>query len=261
MHRIADMTVGYEPDEDSHDHGSQRRRRCCLTSRLLDDGWRVALVSRNSKTLTAHENAYVIDADVSTEGGAALAVEVARSALGCTPCGLAHCAGNSLIASIGRTREAEYRQVMATNLDSAFFTLKAWIAARVLDGGSGSAVLFSSVAAATGISSHVAIAAAKAGVESLVRSLAADHSHQHIRFNAISPGLMRTPTTARLLGSERSASQAAAQYPLGRHGEAEDAAALSLFLLSDQSAWITGQVIGLDGGFSAVRPLVRSSVS
>ena len=230
-----------------------------LTLQLLGDGWRVALVSRGNQTFPAHENAYLIEADVSTESGAILAMEAARSALGTAPGGLAHCAGNSLIASIGRTRESDYRQVMATNLDSAFFTLKAWVAARTLDGGNGSAVLFSSVAAATGIANHVAIAAAKAGVESLVRSLAADHSHQSLRFNAIAPGLMRTPMTARLLGSERSAHQAAAQYPLGRHGEAEDAAALAMFLLSDQSSWITGQVIGLDGGFSAVRPLVRVS--
>ncbi len=230
-----------------------------LASKLLDEGWRVALVSRGNKTFSSSENACLIDADVSTEAGAALAVHAAQSALGAAPNGLAHCAGNSFIAPIGRTRESDYRQVMAANLDSAFFTLKAWVAARTLDGGNGSAVLFSSVAAATGIGSHVAIAAAKAGVESLVRSLAADHSHQSLRFNAIAPGLMRTPMTARLLGSERGAHQAAAQYPLGRHGEAEDAASLALFLLSDQSSWITGQVIALDGGFSAVRPLVRAS--
>lgn len=230
-----------------------------LASRLLADGWRVALATRGNRTFPSRENAYLIEADVSTEAGANFALEAARSALGVCPWGLAHCAGNSLIASIGRTRESDYRNVMMSNLDSAFFTMKAWVAGRALDGGGGSAVLFSSVAAATGIANHAAIAAAKAGVESLARSLAADHSHQSLRFNAIAPGLMRTPMTTRLLGSERSTSQAAAQYPLGRHGEAEDAAALAMFLLSDQSSWITGQVIGLDGGFSAVRPLVRTS--
>lgn len=232
-----------------------------LASRLLEDGWQVALVSRGSKTFASHENAHVIEADVSTEAGAVLALHAARAALGASPFGLAHCAGNSVIASIGRTRESDYRDVIATNLDSAFFTLKAWVAARVLDGGGGSAVLFSSVAAATGIANHAAIGAAKAGVESLARSLAADHSHQSLRFNAIAPGLMRTPMTERLLASERSANQAAAQYPLGRYGEADDAAALAAFLLSDQSTWITGQVVGLDGGFRAVRPLVRISTS
>jgi NAD(P)-dependent dehydrogenase (short-subunit alcohol dehydrogenase family) len=64
--------------------------------------------------------------------------------------------------------------------------------------------------------------------------------------------------TERLLNSESAARQVAAQYPLGRFGEPEDAAALAAFLLSPEAAWITGQVIGLDGGFSATRPYVKS---
>ena len=89
------------------------------------------------------------------------------------------------------------------------------------------------------------------GIEGLVRSLAADFSASGLRVNAIAPGLMRTPATERLLSNEAAAKGIAAQYPLGRHGEAADAAALAALLLSDAGSWISGQVIGLDGGFGA----------
>lgn len=232
-----------------------------LAARLRDDGWRIALVGRRMSAEPVAGGTLAIEADVSTEAGALHAIEAAREAFGAAPFALAHCAGSSHIGSIERTGESDYRNVMAANLDSAFFTLKAWVAALAREGLPGSAVLFSSVVAASGVANHAAIAAAKAGVESLARSLAADYSTKGIRFNAIAPGLMRTPMTTRMLASERSVQQVAAQYPLGRHGEAADAAALAAFLLSDQAGWITGQVIGVDGGFSAVRPLVRPTTA
>ena len=88
--------------------------------------------------------------------------------------------------------------------------------------------------------------------------MAADFSGIGLRVNCIAPGLMRTPMTTRMLANDASVKQVSAQYPLGRHGEVTDAAALAAFLLSDAAGWITGQVIGLDGGFSAVRPYVKA---
>jgi NAD(P)-dependent dehydrogenase (short-subunit alcohol dehydrogenase family) len=69
---------------------------------------------------------------------------------------------------------------------------------------------------------------------------------------------MRTPATERILANESAAKAIAGQYPLGRHGEADDAAALGAFLLSSDASWINGQVIGLDGGFLAVRPYLKA---
>ena len=112
--------------------------------------------------------------------------------------------------------------------------------------------------AATGVANHAAIAAAKGGVEALARALAADYSQLGLRVNCIAPGLTRSPMTQRMLANEASVKQVVAQYPLGRHGEPEDAAALAAFLISDSANWITGQVIGLDGGFGAVRPYVKA---
>ncbi|MCE3003794.1 MAG: SDR family oxidoreductase [Xanthomonadaceae bacterium] len=229
-----------------------------LALRLAADGWRLAVVSRDAARLDGVPGAPIV-ADVSTVEGAATALQAASAALGAVPARLAHCAGNTLIAPIARTREAQYREVMAANLDSAFFTLQAWLGALATAKQPGAAVLFSSVVAGIGVANHAAIAAAKGGIEALVRSLAADVSAAGIRINAIAPGLMRSPMTERLVANEAAAKQVAAQYPLGRHGEsAGDGAAAAAWLLSDDAGWITGQVLGLDGGFSAVRPFVKA---
>lgn len=115
----------------------------------------------------------------------------------------------------------------------------------------GSVVLFSSVAVSSGFPQHASIALAKGGVEGLTRSLAAELSPR-VRVNAIAPSLTRTPLASSLLQNESMATGIAKAHPLGRLGEAEDAAALAQFLLSDASSWITGQVIGLDGGRGSI---------
>lgn len=227
-----------------------------LARRLKKDGWRRLLASRDLGKLDPALGGGIV-ADVSTEAGAVLAIEAASQAFGQVPDAVINCAGSTLIAPISRTSEKQYRGVLAANLDTAFFTAKAYATALSAARQGGALVLFSSVVAGTGAANHAAIAAAKGAVEALTRSLAADFSGIGLRVNCIAPGLLRTPMTARLLATEAGARQLAAQYPLGRHGEADDAAALAAFLVSSDAAWITGQVIGVDGGFSAVRPLVK----
>ena len=221
-------------------------------------GWRLALACRDASVL-GEISAEALSADVSTEEGARAALDFATARFGRVPDAVANCAGSTLIAPLARTTGAQYRAVMSANLDTAFFVSRAYAAAATQAKQPGSLLLFSSVVAGTGVANHAAIAAAKGGVEALVRALAADFSSSGLRVNAIAPGLTRTPMTARFLGNEASQRQVCAQYPLGRHGEAADAAALAAFLLSPEAGWITGQVIGLDGGFSAVRPPVKVS--
>lgn len=230
-----------------------------LAERLRARGWRLALVTREAARVREQEGDLVIEADVGTEQGAEWAMERACHAFGAPPTAVAHCAGAVLVAPLARTSEAQYRQCLSANLDSAFFVSKAYAPRVQKAGQGGSLLLFSSVAAGIGVANHAAIAIAKGGVEGLVRALAADFSASGLRVNAIAPGLMHTPATARMLSSEASAKAIKAQYPLGRHGEAEDAAALGAFLLSEEAGWVTGQVIALDGGFQAVRPLVRGA--
>jgi NAD(P)-dependent dehydrogenase (short-subunit alcohol dehydrogenase family) len=230
-----------------------------LAQTLRLAGWRLALVSRDAGRVHAEEGDLVIEADVATEAGAGAALVQASDAFGAPPDAVAHCAGAILIAPIGRTSEAQYRECLAANLDSAFFIAKAYAPRVQKAQRPGSLLFFSSVAAGIGVSNHAAIAIAKGGIEGLVRSLAADFSGAGLRVNAIAPGLLRTPATERLLSNAAAAKTIAAQYPLGRHGEAADAAALAALLLSDAAGWISGQVIGLDGGFGAVRPYVKTA--
>jgi NAD(P)-dependent dehydrogenase (short-subunit alcohol dehydrogenase family) len=230
-----------------------------LAQTLRLAGWRLALVSRDAGRVHAEEGDLVIEADVATEAGAEAALVQASDAFGAPPDAVAHCAGAILIAPIGRTSEAQYRECLAANLDSAFFIAKAYAPRVQKAQRPGSLLFFSSVAAGIGVSNHAAIAIAKGGIEGLVRSLAADFSGAGLRVNAIAPGLLRTPATERLLSNAAAAKTIAAQYPLGRHGEAADAAALAALLLSDAAGWISGQVIGLDGGFGAVRPYVKTA--
>lgn len=229
-----------------------------LAIRLRSQGWRLLLVSRGAGPEEPAPDDLAIEADVATEAGAEAAMAQATEALGHPPDAVAHCAGAILIAPIGRTTEAQYRSCMAANLDSAFFVAKAYAPRVQKAPRTGALLFFSSVAAGIGVANHAAIAMAKGGVEGLVRSLAADFSGAGLRVNAIAPGLMRTPATERMLANESAARAIAAQYPLGRHGEADDAAALGAFLLAEDAGWLTGQVIGLDGGFQAVRPYVKS---
>lgn len=230
-----------------------------LAARLRAQGWQLALVGRDASRLAAQDGDLAIEADLASPEAARAAFAQATQHWGAAPDGFVNAAGNTLIAPLARTTEAQYRECLRANLDTSFFGLQAWVAALQAAKRPGAAVLFSSVVAGIGVANHAAVAAAKGAVEALARSIAADMSAQGIRINVVAPGLMRTPMTQRMVGNESMQRQIAAQYPLGRHGEADDGAALAAWLLSDEAGWITGQTIGLDGGFSAVRPMVRAA--
>jgi len=116
-----------------------------------------------------------------------------------------------------------------------------------------SVVLVSSVAARTGMPYHASIAAAKAGVEGLALALAAELASQQIRVNVVAPSLTETPLAQNLLGSPEKKEASAKRHPLGKYGQPEDISRLMAFLLSDESSWITGQAIGIDGGLGKLK--------
>ncbi len=227
----------------------------CLADQLHTQGCQVAAVGREASRLADVQAAVRIVADTTTPEGAALAIKACQEALGAPPTLLAHCVGSTLIAPLHRTRLEAYRDVMRVNLDSAVFMLQAWIAG--LQGAPGAAVFASSVVARIGVANHEAIAAAKGGVEALVRSAAASYAGQGLRINAVAPGMTDTPMTAGMLKLPAMREGAARQYPLGGVQTAEQVAGVMAWLLGDGAARLTGQVIAVDGGFTTVRPLVK----
>jgi len=229
-----------------------------LAKRLRTQGWRIVMVSRDVSRFDLLDGDFSVQTDVSTPGGAETAFALAIERTGNVPDAVVNCAGSTLIAPLGRVTAESFRNCMAANVDTAFFTVQAYTKALLAAKRTGDIVLFSSVVAGLGVSNHAAIATAKGAIEALVRSIAADFSQHGIRINAVAPGLMRSPMTEKMLGTERNQQSIAAQYPLGHYGDAADGAAVAAWLLSPDARWITGEVIHLDGGFSAVRPMVRS---
>jgi NAD(P)-dependent dehydrogenase (short-subunit alcohol dehydrogenase family) len=116
----------------------------------------------------------------------------------------------------------------------------------------GSIILFSTVAVGVGMPFHSSIAAAKGAVEGLTKALAAELAPQ-IRVNCIAPSLTDTPLAARLLSSDEKREASAARHPLKRVGTASELAQTAAFLLSPAAAWITGQVLHVDGGMSSLK--------
>lgn len=165
--------------------------------------------------------------------------------------GVANCIGSLLLKPAHLTTEVEWSSTVAANLTTAFAVVRA--AAKAMLNAGGSIVLVSSVAARIGLANHEAIAAAKAGIIGLTLSAAATYGPRGIRVNCVAPGLVRTPMTGRLTANEASRKASTAMHALGRIGEPADVAAAIEWLLSAEQSWVTGQVLGIDGGLGSVR--------
>ncbi len=234
-------------------------RALATAARTQHPNWKIAVVGRSADRLSVgfDETFTQITADVSTHAGAAEAFAQCTAQCGAAPSLLAHCVGNIVLAPAARTTEAQYRDVLRANLDSSFFMLSAFTAAAKASGAPAAACFVSTIAAQVGIANHEAVAAAKGGLEAMVRSAAATYASAGIRINAVAPGMMDTPAAAKFLSSPAFKEASAKQYPLGSIGSPEELAGLMLWLLSPAAARVTGQVWALDGGFTAIRPLVK----
>jgi len=164
--------------------------------------------------------------------------------------GMALCVGSILIRPAHLTTPDQFRETLNINLESAFFTVRA--ATRHMDG-AGSVVLFSTAAAGIGLAAHEAIAAAKGGVEGMVRSAAASYAGRGLRFNAVAPGLVDTPLARRITSSKSGRAASEALHALGRLGHPDEVASMAEWLMDPAHDWVTGQVFGIDGGLARVR--------
>tara|TARA_B110000090_G_C13346882_1_gene433327 strand:- start:769 stop:1479 length:711 start_codon:yes stop_codon:yes gene_type:complete len=161
--------------------------------------------------------------------------------------GLAYCVGSIDLKPLKMVKEQDLQKCMKLNLYSAVEIIKAYHDS--LKQNKGSIVLFSTVAAQRGFTNHAIIASAKAAVEGLTVSLASEFAPD-IRVNCIAPSLSYSKIAEPMLKNKPLADGIAKAHPLKRLGEGKDSAALAKFLLSEESSWMTGQIIGVDGGRS-----------
>jgi NAD(P)-dependent dehydrogenase (short-subunit alcohol dehydrogenase family) len=222
-----------------------------LVSLLVEQGKRVLAVGRRAESLKVFEGVGAVEPYVADATDFAQVDQAFAHASQLGPLrGAVNLAGSILIKPAHLTSAQEWQDTLAQNATTAFATVRA--AGRTMREG-GAVVLVSSAAAHVGLGNHEAIAAAKGAVSSLVASAAATYASRGLRFNAVAPGLMETPMAARITGSAKALEASIAMHPLGRIGRAADAAQAIAFLLDPKNDWITGQVLGVDGGLARLR--------
>ncbi len=224
-----------------------------LARRLAARGDALVLFGRDAdklSTLASELGAESVTGDATLAADVERAVQTALARHGRLD-GAANCVGSVLLKPAHLTRDDEFTATLSTNLHSSFWLVRA--AAKAMESSGGAIVLVSTAAASIGLANHEAIAAAKAGVEGLARSAAATYAARRIRVNCVAPGLVRSALTARITGSESALKASLALHPLGRVGEPGDVARALEFLLDPHNDFITGQVLGVDGGLGTLK--------
>lgn len=234
-------------------------RACALL--FAQEGARVALTGRRAEPLEA------VAREITAAGGAALAVscDVAQRAAVEQAVRAAadrfgrldivvNNAGALLVATADETSDADWSRVLAVNLTGTFLVSRAALPELRKSGG-GSIVNIGSVLGLVGMKQRAAYAASKGGVTTLTKAMALDHARENIRVNCICPAIVETELVATMFRKmpdpETTRRLRAEQIPLGRLGSPEDVAHLALFLASEESAWLTGAALPLDGGLTA----------
>jgi 3-oxoacyl-[acyl-carrier protein] reductase len=217
--------------------------------RVVAAGGRVALVARTPERLEAigrEIGAATYVADALDFAAMAEVVERVENEMGPID-GVVNAVGSVAIRPLHATSVADWRATLDLNATSAFIVMRHTLP-RMMRRKHGSIVLFSSVAASMALPNHEAIAAAKSAVAGLVRTAAISYARYGIRVNAVAPALTRTELSKSLWQNEPMLKASTVLHPLGRIGEASDIGAAVMYFLGEESAWTTGQVLGVDGG-------------
>jgi NAD(P)-dependent dehydrogenase (short-subunit alcohol dehydrogenase family) len=159
-------------------------------------------------------------------------------------------AGRREVSSFVEMSAAEWRRVLAVNLDGAFYTLRAAARHMIERPGGGSLVVTASLAALSGQPRGEHYAASKGGLISMMKALAVELARHGVRANAIVPGWIDTPMTERTLRWDRFVDRVLPRVPVRRWGAAEDFAGIAVYLASDASAYHTGDTFVIDGGYN-----------
>ncbi len=213
-----------------------------IAQRLLDQGQPVIVASRSMEGVPA--GAVHLPTDVTGDG---LPLDRLPEALR----GMAYCPGSIDLRPLRSIKAEDLRSALELNVVGAFRAAQACADRLKRVPGSGM-MFFSTVAVGQGMAFHSSVSAAKGALEGMTRALAAELAPT-VRVNCIAPSLTDTSLAEKLLGSPERAKAAAERHPLKRVGTVDDIAALSTFLLGPEAGWITGQVIGVDGGMSRLR--------
>lgn len=225
-----------------------------LARRLTRAGARPILAARGEERLEAlgrELDAPTVTLDATSFDavqGAARDIKQAHGRLD----GIANCVGSFLLKPAHATTEDEFAKALDQNVKTAFAAIRA--AAVTMRGAGGSVVLLSSAAASVGLRNHELISAAKGAVSGLALAAAATYATAGIRVNVVAPGLTRTPLVARVTENEAALAASEAMHALGRIGEPEEVASAIAWFLDPEQAFVTGQVLGVDGGLARVRP-------
>jgi len=216
-----------------------------LAEQLKNSGNDIHLVGRNKSELSSVSeklgSSHTV-ADVLEEGF----IEKVKSDISEIK-GIAYCVGSIDLKPFRMINEQDFQKCMKLNLYSAVEAIKGF--QESVKKNKGSIVLFSTVAAQRGFTNHAIIASAKAAVEGLTVSLAAEFA-PNIRVNCVAPSLTKSKIAEPMLKNTAIAEGIAKAHPLKRLGEGKDSAALAKFLLTEDSSWVTGQIIAVDGGRS-----------
>ncbi len=162
--------------------------------------------------------------------------------------GFVYCPGSINLKPFKMMSLDTFQQDMQLNFFSLVKTVKT-IIGKMSEGAS--MVFFSTVAVGTGMPFHTSVAAAKGAIEGFAKSMAAEYAPK-IRVNVVAPSLVDTPLAGRLLSNDKKVEMMSQRHPLKRVGKPEDIANIAAFLLSDNSTWMTGQIVGVDGGMSTL---------
>jgi NAD(P)-dependent dehydrogenase (short-subunit alcohol dehydrogenase family) len=219
--------------------------------RLNAKGYALHLVGRDEKKLQSLASELGATATLGDVTDQALFERVAEDA-GDVVHGLLYAVGTLNLKRINRLSTEDFIEDFQLNAIGAALAVQNLLPALKNNPSPSSVVFFTSVAAEQGFSSHASMSMAKGAVRGLTLALAAELAPK-IRVNAISPSLTATPLAESLLSNEKMTEAISKLHAMERLGTAEDMAALAAFLLSDESGWITGQIIGVDGGRSTLR--------